>query len=202
VKGDYLYRQLEDEALVRLARLDNPHACDELVRRYRGAVILVAEQILCSREAAEDAAQETFLLAFRALSQLQEAAKFSGWLYTIARHRARRMRWRDRRTESVDQTRLDYLLQWRGGEFAAHPAEEAERNHRRASVRALLAEMPEESQTVLLLHYFEEWPVTRIAEFLSLPLTTVKWRMHQARKRLCRQLSRIAEEERDESVGQ
>lgn len=201
MQGDYLYRQLDDEALVRLARLENTRACDELVRRYRGAVIVVAEQILCSREAAEDAAQETFLLAFRALPQLKEEAKFSGWLHAIARNRAQRMRRRDGRAEPTEQSRLDYLRHARGDAPAVHPAEEAQRSHRRESVRALLAQMPEETQTILLLHYFEEWSLTRIAQFLSLPLTTIKWRMHQARKRLCRQLSRLTEEESDESIG-
>jgi len=41
---------------------------------------------------------------------------------------------------------------------------------------------------VFLLRYEEAWPIARIAEFLALPVTTIQWRLHQARKLLKQQL--------------
>src|SRR5690348_12007404 len=85
------HRQATDEQLVLAALVGGIAAFDELVRRYRAAIILVAEHVIGSRAAAEDVAQEVFLLAFKALPSLDEPAKFAGWLRAIARHRAQRV---------------------------------------------------------------------------------------------------------------
>src|SRR5207253_4867108 len=91
------FQCLDDAAVVEIAQMGSLAAYDELVRRFRGAVLLVVGQIVSSREGAEDVAQEVFLLAFGGLSQLQSPAKFPAWLYAIARHRARRVARREGR---------------------------------------------------------------------------------------------------------
>src|SRR5581483_6616776 len=48
-------------------------------------------------------------------------------------------------------------------------------------VRQAMATLPEEFRIVLTLRYWSEMPLERIASFLGLPLTTVKWRLHRAR---------------------
>src|SRR5207248_10692580 len=143
-------------------------------------------------------AQEAFLLAFKALPQLQDAAKFSGWLCAIARHRARRVAARDRRAEPTEPSEIDRLLLARSSELAVHPEETLGRKLASAAVRAALAELPPEHQVVLRLRYYEEWPVARIAEFLTLPITTVKWRLHQGRLLMRRRLDEGMEGESDE----
>src|SRR5579859_4223299 len=84
------FPNISDEELVLGAVLGNPRAFDELVRRFRGAMIFIAQRELGSREVAEDVAQEAFLLAFEALPQLQDPARFAGWLCAITRRRAQR----------------------------------------------------------------------------------------------------------------
>src|ERR1051326_3962070 len=74
---------LSDAEVAEVAQLGSLEAYDELVRRFRGAVLMVARQLLDSRQAAEDVAQEAFLLAFEGLAQLQDPAKFPSWLYAI-----------------------------------------------------------------------------------------------------------------------
>ncbi len=83
--------QISDEELVRQAQRGDRSAFDELVRRFRGVLLAVAERSVGSRDAAEDVAQDAFLQAFRALPQLQDPAKFGHWLCVIARCRARRL---------------------------------------------------------------------------------------------------------------
>ncbi len=79
------FPQTSDEALVLAALLGDLAAFDEIVRRFRGAVVAVAEQVLDSREVAEEVAQDSLLLAFKALPQLEDLSKFAGWLYAITR---------------------------------------------------------------------------------------------------------------------
>src|SRR5579872_4613292 len=100
------FPEIPDDELVFMALLGNMASFDELVRRYRGAVIRVANQILGSWSAAEDVAQDAFLLAYKALPQLQCPANFASWLYAITRHRARRVAGRESRSQAVDLTEL------------------------------------------------------------------------------------------------
>ena len=51
-----------------------------------------------------------------------------------------------------------------------------------------LAQLPPKHQMVLRLRYYEEWPVERIATFLSLSVSTVKWRLHRGRELMSCQL--------------
>lgn len=175
------FPQIPEEELVLVALLGNMAAFDELVRRYRGAVVRVAMQVLGSRQAAEDVAQETFLLAYKALPQLQDPARFAGWLYAIALHRARRVVRKECRSEAVERSQLDRLILAHCPEMTVNPSEVLIRKNDRAQVPAMLKRLPDEYRIALELRYYEEWPVAHIADFLSLPITTVKWRLHYGR---------------------
>jgi RNA polymerase sigma-70 factor, ECF subfamily len=167
--------------LVMAALLGDLSAFDALVRRFRGAVIIVAQETLDCRELAEDVAQEVFLLAFKALPQLQDPARFSSWLYTIARHRSRRVSMQASRQRPTEGSVLDRLILENCREIAVHPADECARRAERAYVPELLAQLHPDFRLPLRLRYYEEWPVQQIAEFLMLPVTTVKWRLHKGR---------------------
>ncbi len=167
--------------LVMAALLGDLQAFDALVRRFRGAVIIVAQEMSSCREQAEDVAQEVFLLAFKALPQLHDPSKFSSWLYAIARHRARRVSMQTSRARPTEANGLDRLILANSSEIGVHPVEECVRRAERAFVPELLAELDPEYRIPLRLRYYEEWPVQQIGEFLMLPATTVKWRLHKGR---------------------
>jgi RNA polymerase sigma-70 factor (ECF subfamily) len=175
------FPQVPDEELVIYALLGDLPAYDELVRRFRVAVVLVAEQVLRERSAAEDVAQEAFLLAFKALPQLQHPSKFAGWLCAIARHRARRVAARDNRFMATEPSQLDLLLLAHSRELAAPPEEAWERRYQYDCLAREVAALPDEFRIALQLYYYEEWPIARVAAFLSLPVSTVKWRLHRGR---------------------
>ena len=195
------FQFIEDRELVEIAQLGSREACDELVCRFRGAVLLVARQNLNSVEEAQDVAQEAFLCAFRALPQLADPAKFAGWLYAITRNRARRVGLRERRNEPTEDMQLERLMAVYSDVGTADPLDAVLRAETDAAVRALLCDLPPEIRMVLQLYYYEQWQTTRIAEFLSLPLTTVKWRLHAGRTRLSRHLTALLEEKPDGRPG-
>jgi len=190
------FQFIAERELVEIAQLGSTEACDELVYRFRGAVLLVAQQVLRSPEVAQDVAQEAFLCAFSALHQLEDPAKFAGWLYAITRNRARRVVTRERRSEATEDSQLERLMTAYVGQHA-DPLDEVLLTEMQAAVRSVLCDLPPEMQIVLQLFYYEQWTATRIAEFLSLPLTTVKWRLHAGRTRLYRHLSALLEENSD-----
>jgi len=187
------YPEIPDDELVLIALLGNMACFDELVRRYRGAVIRVAWQIVGSRPAAEDIAQDAFLLAYKALPQLQDPANFASWVYAITRHRARRVAGRENRSQTVDLSDLDRLILDYCPELTVNPAEEVLKRSERAEIPAAMGSLPETHRIIMELRYYEEWTVARIGEFLSLPVTTVKWRLHTGREMMRRYLLRRAD---------
>jgi RNA polymerase sigma-70 factor (ECF subfamily) len=178
------FRFAREEELVQDAKNGDFRAYDELVTRYRRAVILVAEQSLHSRSAAEDVAQEVFLIAFTSLPRLAEPAKFSGWLYTITRYRARRILRQELRIAISAATSLACQRSNVTEEVPSCPESAYLKKQKASEVSSALIEIKPEYRTLLLLRYEEQWPIDRIANFLSLPATTVNWRLHQARKLL------------------
>lgn len=179
---------IADEALVVSAAYGDLDAFDELVRRYRYAVMMVAMDVVGSHEAAEDVAQDSFLSAYKALPQLEEPAKFAGWLYSITRNRARRIGTYEAARRSTPLSAVDEFLLAKSAELGESRFDAAEKRIVYAGLLEEMAQIPPEYSRVMQLYYAEEWPVERIAGFLLIPRSTVKWRLHQGRKLLQRRL--------------
>lgn len=175
---------LPDEILVVAAILGDLSSFDVLVMRYRSATYRVAQSI-AGTELAEDAVQEALLLAYKALPSIEEPAKFASWLYAITRHVALRMSQRKRR-ESNHLVELDEAVLERSSALARPLAPKD--SYETAWVRAAIDSLSEDYRLVLKLRYYDEMPLRRIAGFLDLPLSTVKWRLFRAKQLLREQL--------------
>jgi RNA polymerase sigma-70 factor, ECF subfamily len=125
--------------------------------------------------------QESLLIAFKALPTIDKPEKFASWLYAITRHAALRAS-QKRRAESRRLVELDEALMESSAAFARPfaPVDSFET----AWVRAGIDALPEDYRLVLQLRFYDELPLKRIADFLDLPLTTVKWRLHRAKELL------------------
>jgi len=181
-----IWEHREEAELVALAQLGNLSAFDALVARYRPGALVLAKQITRPADAAEDAVQDSFLAVFKALPQLSDPEKFAAWFGAILRHRARRASLGDRSVHlAIDDVILFHTpalsdeLEQRAGASAVHSA---------------LCELPEEIRAIFELYYLEDWGAGKISEFLGLPITTVKWRLHAGRKLLRSSLSFLLEE--------
>ncbi len=188
------YGIIEDRYLVAASSAGSAEAYDELVRRYRGAVILLAWRTLGSREAAQEVAQEAVLSAFLQLGSLKDARHFGPWIRTIAHNRAKRLCRQERRSQPVAGEQMDLLLNTHACEHVVNPVETLLKKERDTAIRGLVAALPEGVQMVLQLYYSEQWSVAQISEFLSVSQTTVKWRLHSGRKRVSARLSEMMAE--------
>jgi len=175
-----------DEVLVLAAILGNLEAFEELVVRYRPAVVRLARTIVGS-DYAEDVAQESLLLAFKALPGIDEPRKFAAWLSAITRHRALRFS----KSESAHTSKripLDEALLEKI-EALAKPLGvggsllDTDRERDEAMMKALDSLQPDYAMP-LRLHFLDDMPLKRIAAFMGVPLSTVKWRIHQGKKLL------------------
>ena len=186
-----------DVELVIAALVGNLEAFGELVRRFRPAVRAVVSGIVSSRESAEDVVQDTFLLAFKALPQLQAVHSFPSWLHAIARNRA--IRYQQRASRMEPYSILDTFILRESGAFdgrsADNPASVLEQEETCLEVRDALDRLPAEYQVVLRLRYWGEMPLQRAAEFLGIPLSVVKWRIYKGKQLLKEHLERKWKEE-------
>src|SRR4026207_2554602 len=167
-----------DEVLVMAAILGNLEAFEQLVVRYRPAVVRLARTIV-GADHAEDVAQDSLLLAFKALPGIEEPRKFGAWLSAITRHRALRFS-KSETTHRGKRVALDEALLEKI-EALARPLADKERDE--AMIQALDS-LPADYAMPLRLRFLDEMPLNRIAGFMGLPLSTVKWRIHQGKKLL------------------
>ena len=167
-----------DEVLVIAAILGNLEAFEQLVLRYRPAVVRLARTIVGAADA-EDVAQDSLLLAFKALPTIEEPRKFAAWLSAITRNRALRFSKSETAKLSkrvpLDEALLEKI------EALARPIAEKERDE--AMLKAMDS-LPPDYAMPLRLHFLDEMPLDRIAAFMGVPLSTVKWRIHHGKKLL------------------
>jgi len=167
-----------DEVLVLAAILGNLEAFEELVVRYRPAVVRLARTIVGSDDA-EDVAQDSLLLAFKALPSIEEPRKFAAWLSAITRHRALRFSKSEDKHLSkrvaLDEALLDKI------EALARPFADKERDE---EMMKALDDLPSDYAMPLRLRFLDDMPLNRIAAFMGIPLSTVKWRIHHGKKLL------------------
>lgn len=172
-----------DELLVMAAILGNLEAFEQLVVRYRPAVVRLARSIV-GADYAEDVAQDSLLLAFKALPSIEEPRKFAAWLSAITRHRALRFS----KSETVHLSKrvpLDEALLEKIEALAKplHDRALAEKERDEAMVAAIDS-LTDDYAMPLRLRFLDEMPLNRIAAFMGVPLSTVKWRIHHGKKML------------------
>jgi len=171
-----------DEILVVAAIVGDLEAFDQLVVRYRAAVVRVAQAIV-GRDNAEDVAQDALLLAFKALPSIEEPRKFPAWLSAITRHCATRFGKRESAHESR-RVAMDGVLLENLESLSQPLADKSDDDE----LKRALENVPEDYALVLRLRFLDEMPLKRIAAFLGAPLSTVKWRLHQGKKLLKKQV--------------
>jgi RNA polymerase sigma-70 factor (ECF subfamily) len=175
-----------DGELVLLAKDGNLDAFNSLVDRYQRPVYSLCYRILGRREAAEDAAQEAFIAAFRALAQF-EGGNFKSWLFRIAANQCRDELRRERRRPSTFA-----LTHGEGSEEetfdipdASPPAEAGVISRELgASLSAMLLQLPFEQRQAITLIDVYELSYEEVAELTQTSIGTIKSRVHRGRERL------------------
>jgi RNA polymerase sigma-70 factor, ECF subfamily len=170
VEAAAVWREAE-RGFVLAAQEGDASAFAQLVRRHQQRAYAVARAVLLSHEDAEDAVQEGFLHAHRALSRFRPDQPFGAWLHRIisnaALDLARRRRVRD----------TDELVDTHASPFR-DPAEADELHDR---LRNALTKLPDRQRSVLVLHDVEGYKHAEIGELLGIPEGTARSDLHHAR---------------------
>ena len=151
-------------------------AFEVLYRRYARAVLGLALRRLGDRGRAEEAVQETFTSIWRSASSYRpERGPGAPWLYAVARHAiVDRFRARTEPAAEVPEE----------ASSEAGPAERAEASFVSWRVHRALEELPQTERTVIELAYWGGLSQSEVAEYLNVPLGTVKTRTRSGLHRL------------------
>jgi RNA polymerase sigma-70 factor (ECF subfamily) len=180
-----MVNQLTDEQLVEVAVGNNPEAFGEIVKRWERKIFALCFGMLNREDEAKDAAQETFIAAFRNLKNFRGDAKVSSWLHRIAINQCLTTK---RRTKSRSESFIDDDENQNEKIFVApariSPSQTTEQNERLKFVRQAVQSLPSDLRQVIVMKEFEDMTFQEISDTLELPLSTVKSRLYTALKQL------------------
>ena len=166
-----------DAELVRASLEGDQDAFGALVTRYQRAAYSVALSVTGRHQDAEDAAQESFVVALERLEDCRDPRRFAGWLLTTVRNRAKNLVRREN-LRSTAQIPPGAASSERG------PAKTAEVRALRERLMGALEKVTDIQREIVLLHDLEGWKHDEIAERLQIPSGTVRSHLHFARKAL------------------
>lgn len=164
-----IFREIEDRDLIPRAKRGDVEAYNLLVSRWEKRIFNYLLRLIGHREDAMDVSQEVFLKAYQNLPKLDDAAKFSSWLFRIAHNEAFSLL-RRRRPEG------DLLSEPRSGETGGRllPLELS------LAVESALSRLSSEQREAVLLKVYQGFKFDEMAEILECPVSTVKSRLYTA----------------------
>lgn len=174
-----------DTELVRRAASGDETAFEAIMRRHNRQLFRTARSILKSDSEAEDALQDAYLRAWRALGSFRADARLSTWLVRIVVNEALgRLRRRGAQVIPLDAAMLSTEPETQAS-LTADPDRQPERIAMRAQIRRLMEAridlLPDALRSVFMLRAVEEMSVEEVAQALAIPEATVRTRFFRAR---------------------
>jgi len=163
----------EDLRLIRAAKQGDPEAFTVLVKQYKNYVYKTAFGVLGTHTDAEDVGQEAFVQAFLSLSRLHDERAFPSWIATITTRLALVVIRKRERTKS--------LLKEQERVLAESQQDQMERVDRKMLLFNLMQKLNDEARTIFILREIHGRSYQEIADTLSIPVGTVRSRLHAAR---------------------
>ncbi|MBQ4803770.1 RNA polymerase sigma factor [Aquimarina sp. MMG015] len=157
------------------------NAFSTLVERYQNLVYTVIYRMVRNKEEAEEIAQDTFIKAYKSLSNYRGEAKFSTWLYTIAYRKsldAIKTKKRFVATELIEEisegevTNVNDALSY------------LQDKERKQIISDSILKLPEEEAVIITLYYFEEKSVKEIKDIVGITENNIKIKLYRSRKKL------------------
>lgn len=162
-----------------------------IITRYKNGLYTFLHRFLNNNEMIEDIFQETFLQLYMSRESFDVTRPLRPWLFTIAANKAKDALRKQHRVPAItigtisdnEQMSFEDVLNTINVDTEKQglgPYESVERDETSAMVRRIIANMPENLREILILSYFNKFSYKQIADILSIPIGTVKSRLHAA----------------------
>ncbi len=159
---------------------------DELMRRHEDLVFAVCMRIMGSRDAALDAAQETFLTVFRKADRYRAEAAFTTWLYRVATNTCFDL------LRKAKRRRTDPLPEYHDP-VDVHTIDDFTSVELRPAIEEALLTIAPDYRAAVVLSDIHGLPIEEISQVLEIPAGTVKSRVFRGRRQLAEVLGNIRE---------
>ena len=174
----------DEMAWVTKAQQGSDEAFTHLVETYQTHVYNLCYRMLGEPEAAEDAAQETFLRAYQHIHRYDSRRPFATWLLSIAAHYCiDRLRRRKFTMNSIEQDEEESGFELPDKERVS-PESEVIHGEQRKQIQRLLKRLDSVDRAAVIMRYWHDCSEVEIAESLNLTVSAVKSRLHRARRAL------------------
>ncbi len=180
----------DEKQWIALAKQGNSDAFGNLVIEYQKRVFSVCYRMLGTPTAAEDAAQEAFIRAYKAIDRYDPDRSFATWVLSIASNYCiDQIRKRKITLLSMDNEKYGWLVP-----PAQDPTPERALvdKEKQARIQALLVTLNETDRAAIVLQYWHDFSYQEIAEALSLSVSAVKSRLFRARKAMAEEWQKEA----------
>jgi RNA polymerase sigma-70 factor (ECF subfamily) len=176
-----------DSHLLECYRRGEEAAFREIVSRYKHSLYAFLRRFVNQQDIVEDVFQETFLQLYTSRESFDTERPLRPWLFTIAANKAKDALRKIQRQATmslgtmadagdVSQDDVVNILT----SYETTPEEEVSKDETAVRVRQIITDMPDNLREILLLAYFEQFSYKHIAQILSIPIGTVKSRLHTA----------------------
>jgi len=175
------------QAIARIKRGDWS-GLEGLVRQHQAKAVYAAYLVLKDRPAAEDVVQNVFLRVVERIGQYDESRPFEPWFLRSVIHAAldaarQRSRWISLDAEAAAENDAGAPVAWllNGQPW---PEDLVETRELRQAVRSALKQLNAEQRAAIVLRYFLEMNEAEMVDILRRPPSTIKWRLHEAKRHL------------------
>ncbi len=193
-------QKLTDAELLDHYAKGDEDAFRELINRYKNGLYAFLKKFLARQDLIDDVFQETFLQLFNSRESFNTSLPLRPWLFTIAANKAKdALRKRQRKAAitigsiaDAHEMSFDEVLNSITS-TETRPYDELQRDEIAVQVRAVIANMPENLREILILSYFNKFSYKQMAQILSIPIGTVKSRLHSAVARFAKDWKALKE---------
>jgi RNA polymerase sigma-70 factor (ECF subfamily) len=177
---------MDDRIAISRLKQANFQALETLVHRYQVQAVQAAYLIVRDRALAEDIVQNAFVKAAERIHQFDEDRPFGPWFYRIVVNDAVKLAKKQKRTVSLDEQLDERVTQTAA--WLRDPSLPPEQLLEQAEMRAVLLDamqaLDPEQRAVIVMRYFLEMSEADMSDRMDRPLSTIKWWLREARKRL------------------
>lgn len=176
---------MDDQIAISRVKQGNLDGLETLVNRYQVRAVHAAHIIVFDRGLAEDVVQAAFIKAAERIHQFDEERPFAPWFFRIVVNDALKLAKKQRRNISLED--LDepaaQIAEWLANSDL-QPEPLLEQKEMRENILKAIQSLPPERRAVIVMQYFLDMSEAEMSEKMKRPLSTIKWWLRDARKRL------------------
>lgn len=177
---------MEDEIAIARIKQGDLNGLETLVNRYQAQAVRAAYMIVYDRALAEDVAQTAFVKVAERIHQFDEQRPFAPWFFRIVVNDALKIAKKRKRTISLEEQLDESTAHLAALLVDPHPQPEQrlEQKQTRENILNAIQSLPPEQRAVIAMRYYLEMSEADMSAKMERPLSTIKWWLRDARKRL------------------